>query len=202
MTEAYIYDHVRSPRGRGKANGSLHGITPTDLTTQVLGSLRDRNELDTSLVDDVVLGCVTPIGEQGANIARTAALNANYAETVPGKQLNRFCASGLEAINTAAAQVMSRQSDVVIGGGVECMSRLPMGSDGGSWPTDPQVASKLHFTPQGIGADLIATMQGFSREDIDRYALESQKRAAHAWENGYFSNSILPIKNHVGEVVP
>jgi len=201
MTEAYIYDHVRSPRGRGKANGALHGITPTDLSSQVLGSLRDRNELDTSLVDDVVLGCVTPIGEQGANIARTAVLNADYAETVPGKQLNRFCASGLEAINSAAAQVMSGQSDVVIGGGVECMSRLPMGSDGGSWPTDPQVASKLLFTPQGIGADLIATLQGFSRENIDRYALESQKRAAHAWDNGYFSNSILPIKNHVGEIV-
>ena len=201
MTEAYIYDHVRSPRGRGKPNGALHGITPTDLSSQVLGSLRDRNELDTSLVDDVVLGCVTPIGEQGANIARTAVLNADYAETVPGKQLNRFCASGLEAINSAAAQVMSGQSDVVIGGGVECMSRLPMGSDGGSWPTDPQVASKLHFTPQGIGADLIATLEGFSREAIDHYALESQKRAAHAWDNGYFSNSILPIRNHVGEVV-
>lgn len=201
MTEAYIYDHVRSPRGRGKANGSLHGITPTDLITQVLVSLRDRNELDTSLVDDVVLGCVAPIGEQGANIARTAVLNADYAETVPGKQLNRFCSSGLEAVNSAAAQVMAGQSDVVIGGGVESMSRIPMGSDGGSWPTDPQVASKLHFTPQGIGADLIATLHGFSREDIDGYALESQKRAAHAWDEGYFSNSILPIKNHVDEIV-
>ncbi len=201
MTQAYIYDHVRSPRGRGKANGSLHSITPTDLASQVLGSLRDRNELDTALVDDVILGCVMPIGEQGANIARTAVLNADYAQTVAGKQLNRFCASGLEAINSAAAQVMSGQSDVTIGGGVESMSRIPMGSDGGAWPTDPQVASKLGFTPQGIGADLIATLNGFSREDIDKYALESQKRAAHAWENGYFANSILPIKNHVGEVV-
>ena len=201
MTAAYIYDHVRSPRGRGKANGSLHGITPTNLASQVLSSLRDRNELDTALVDDVILGCVTPIGEQGANIARTAALNADFAETVAGKQLNRFCASGLEAVNTAAAQVMAGQSDVVIGGGVECMSRVPMASDGGAWPTDPQVASKLHFIPQGIGADLIATLHGFSRETIDGYALESQKRAAHAWDNGYFSNSILPIKNHVGEVV-
>ena len=201
MTAAYIYDHVRSPRGRGKANGSLHGITPINLASQVLSSLRDRNELDTALVDDVILGCVTPIGEQGANIARTAALNADYAETVAGKQLNRFCASGLEAVNTAAAQVMAGQSDVVIGGGVECMSRVPMASDGGAWPTDPQVASKLHFIPQGIGADLIATLHGFSRETIDGYALESQKRAAHAWDNGYFSNSILPIKNHVGEVV-
>jgi len=201
MTEAYIYDHVRSPRGRGKANGSLHSITPTDLTTQVLRSLRDRNELDTSLVDDVILGCVAPIGEQGANIARTALLNADYAECVPGKQLNRFCSSGLEAVNSGSAQIMAGQSDIVIGGGIESMSRLPMGSDGGSWPTDPQVASKLHFTPQGIGADLIATIQGFSREDIDGYALESQKRAAHAWDNGYFSKSILPIKNHIGEIV-
>ena len=201
MTAAYIYDHVRSPRGRGKANGSLHGITPINLASQVLSSLRDRNELDTALVDDVILGCVTPIGEQGSNIARTAALYADYAETVAGKQLNRFCASGLEAVNSAAAQVMAGQSDVVIGGGVECMSRVPMASDGGAWPTDPQVASKLHFIPQGIGADLIATLHGFSRETIDGYALESQKRAAHAWDNGYFSNSILAIKNHVGEVV-
>jgi acetyl-CoA C-acetyltransferase len=201
MTEAYIYDHVRSPRGRGRANGSLHGITPTNLTSQVLSSLRDRNELDTSLVDDVVLGCVTPIGEQGADIARVAALNADYAETVAGKQLNRFCASGLEAVNTAAAQVMSGQSDATIGGGVECMSRVPMMSDGGAWATDPQVASKLYFAPQGISADLIATLNGFSREDLDTYALESQKRAAHAWENGYFSGSVVPIINHVGETV-
>jgi acetyl-CoA C-acetyltransferase len=201
MTEAYIYDHVRSPRGRGRANGSLHGITPTNLTSQVLSSLRDRNELDTSLVDDVVLGCVTPVGEQGADIARVAALNADYAETVAGKQLNRFCASGLEAVNTAAAQVMSGQSDAVIGGGVECMSRVPMMSDGGAWATDPQVASKLYFAPQGISADLIATLNGFSREDLDTYALESQKRAAHAWENGYFSGSVVPILNHVGETV-
>ena len=201
MTEAYIYDHVRSPRGRGRANGSLHGITPSNLTSQVLSSLRDRNELDTSLVDDVVLGCVTPIGEQGADIARVAALNADYAETVAGKQLNRFCASGLEAVNTAAAQVMSGQSDAVIGGGVECMSRVPMMSDGGAWATDPQVASKLYFAPQGISADLIATLNGFSREDLDAYALESQKRAAHAWENGYFSGSVVPILNHVGETV-
>jgi len=201
MTEAYIYDHVRSPRGRGRANGSLHGITPSNLTSQVLSSLRDRNELDTSLVDDVVLGCVTPIGEQGADIARVAALNANYAETVAGKQLNRFCASGLEAVNTAAAQVMSGQSDAAIGGGVECMSRVPMMSDGGAWATDPQVASKLYFAPQGISADLIATLNGFSREDLDAYALESQKRAAHAWENGYFSGSVVPILNHVGETV-
>jgi acetyl-CoA C-acetyltransferase len=166
-----------------------------------LAALRDRNELDTSLVDDVVFGCVTPIGEQGADIARVAALTADYAQTVPGKQINRFCASGLEAVNTAAAQVMSGQSDFVIGGGVECMSRVPMGSDGGPMATDPQVAYDLYIVPQGISADLIATKYGFSRTDLDSYALESQKRAAHAWQNGYFNNSVLPIRNHIEEVV-
>jgi len=201
MTDAFIYGHIRSPRGRGRANGSLHSITPINLCTQVLSALRDRNELDTSLVDDVVFGCVTPIGEQGADIARVAALTADYAETVPGKQINRFCASGLEAVNTAAAQVMSGQSDLVIGGGVECMSRVPMGSDGGPMAIDPQVAYDLYIVPQGISADLIATKYGFSRTDLDRYALESQKRAAHSWQNGYFNNSVLPIKNHIGEVV-
>jgi len=201
MTDAFIYGHIRSPRGRGRANGSLHGITPINLCTQVLSALRDRNELDTSLVDDVVFGCVTPIGEQGADIARVAALTANYAQTVPGKQINRFCASGLEAVNTAAAQVMSGQSDLVIGGGVECMSRVPMGSDGGPMAIDPQVAYDLYIVPQGISADLIATKYGFSRTDLDSYALESQKRAAHSWQNGYFSKSVLPIKNHIGEVV-
>jgi len=201
MTDAYIYDHIRSPRGRGRANGSLHGITPVNLCSQVLNTLRERNKLDTSLIDDVVFGCVTPIGEQGADIARVAALNAGYAQTVAGKQLNRFCASGLEAVNTAAAQVMSGQSDLVIGGGVECMSRVPMGSDGGAMATDPQVAYDLYFVPQGISADLIATKYGFSRLDLDSYALQSQKRAAHAWRNGYFKNSVLPIENHIGEVV-
>ncbi len=201
MTDAFIYDHVRSPRGRGRANGSLHGITPINLCSQVLTALRDRNKLETSLLDDVVFGCVTPVGEQGADIARAAALNAGYAQTVAGKQLNRFCASGLEAVNTAAAQVMSDQSDLVIGGGVECMSRVPMASDGGAWATDPQVAYDLYFVPQGISADLIATKYGFSRNDLDSYALASQKRAAHAWQNGYFSKAVLPIKNHIGEVV-
>ncbi|MBT8073617.1 MAG: acetyl-CoA C-acyltransferase, partial [Xanthomonadales bacterium] len=153
MTDAYIYDHVRSPRGRGKQDGSLHAVTPIALTTQVLQALRDRNQLDTSLLDDVIMGCVAPVGEQGADIARVAALNADYAESVPGKQLNRFCASGLEAINTAAAQVMSGQSDLAVGGGVECMSRVPMMSDGGAWATDPQVAYKTYFVPQGISAD-------------------------------------------------
>ena len=201
MTEAYIYDHVRSPRGRGKAGGSLNAITPLNLSTQILTALRDRNELNTSLVDDVIFGCVSPVGEQGANVARVAAINANYAQTVPGKQLNRFCASGLEAVNSAASQIMAGQSDVAIGGGLECMSRVPMGSDGGAMAIDPQVAYNSYFVPQGIGADLIATLHGFTREDVDSYAVASQHRAAHAWENGYFSQSVLPIRDHVGEVV-
>jgi acetyl-CoA C-acetyltransferase len=172
-----------------------------DLTTQVLAGLRDRSNLDTSILDDVILGCVTPVGEQGANIARVAAINANYAESVPGKQINRFCASALEAVNSAATQVMSGMSQAAIGGGVECMSRVPMGSDGGAMAIDPQTAYHSYFAPQGIGADLIATLHGFSRDDVDSYAVTSQQRAAHAWENGYFANSVLPIKNHVGEVV-
>jgi acetyl-CoA C-acetyltransferase len=200
MTEAHIYDHVRSPRGRGKPNGSLHAITPIDLTSQVLVALRDRSELDTSLLDDVILGCVAPIGEQGADIARIAALNADYAVSVPGKQINRFCASGLESINSAAAQVMSGQSDLVIGGGVESMSRVPMMSDGGAWATDPQVAYKTYFVPQGISADLIATKYGISREDLDVYSAESQKRAAHSWAQGWFNGSIVPITDHIGRV--
>ena len=198
MTDAYIYDHVRSPRGRGRANGSLHEVTPVDLTAQVLGQLRDRNELDTSKLDDVVLGCTAPVGEQGAVIARTALLNADYSENVPGKQLNRFCASGLEAVNTAAAQIMAGQSDLAIGGGVESMSRVPMGSDSGAMHADPSIAYKIYFAPQGIGADLIASKWGFSRDDVDAYAVESQKRAANAWDNGYFDNSVVPIKDHIG----
>jgi acetyl-CoA C-acetyltransferase len=201
MTDAYIYDHVRSPRGRGKQDGSLHAVTPIALTTQVLQALRDRNQLDTSLLDDVIMGCVAPVGEQGADIARVAALNADYAESVPGKQLNRFCASGLEAINTAAAQVMSGQSDLAVGGGVECMSRVPMMSDGGAWATDPQVAYKTYFVPQGISADLIATKYGISRQDLDTYSAESQKRAAHAWAQGWFRDSIVPVRDHLGRVV-
>jgi acetyl-CoA C-acetyltransferase len=200
MTEAYIYDHVRSPRGRGKAGGSLNAITPLNLSTQILTALRDRNELDTALVDDVILGCVSPIGEQGANVARVAAINANYAQSVPGKQLNRFCASGLEAVNSAASQIMAGQAEVTIGGGLECMSRIPMGSDGGAMAIDPQVAYNSYFVPQGIGADLIATLHGFSREDVDAYAVASQHRAAKAWENGYFSRSVVPIRDHVGEI--
>jgi acetyl-CoA C-acetyltransferase len=201
MTEAFIYDHVRSPRGRGKQGGSLNSITPINLATQVLQALRDRNELDTSILDDVILGCVSPVGEQGANVARVAAINADFAETVPGKQINRFCSSGLEAVNTAAAQIMSGQSDAAIGGGLEAMSRVPMGSDGGAMAIDPQTAYHSYFAPQGIGADLIATLHGFSREDVDAYAVASQQRAARAWEKGYFSKSIVPIRNHIGEVV-
>jgi acetyl-CoA C-acetyltransferase len=200
MTEAYIYDHVRSPRGRGKSDGALHAITPINLASQVLAALRDRNELDTSLVDDVILGCVAPVGEQGADIARIAALEADYAESVAGKQINRFCSSGLEAVNSAAAQIMSGQSDIAIGGGVESMSRVPMMSDGGAWATDPQVAYKTYFVPQGISADLIATKYGISRQDLDTYSAESQKRAAHAWKQGWFNGSIVPIRDHIGRV--
>jgi acetyl-CoA C-acetyltransferase len=198
MTDAYIYDHVRTPRGRGKPSGSLHEVTPIALLTQVLQGLRDRNSLDTSRLDDVIMGCVAPVGEQGANVARVAVLNAGYAENVPGKQLNRFCASGLEAVNTAAAQVMAGQSDLTIGGGVESMSRVPMGADGGAMASDPQVAYRTYFAPQGIGADLIATKYGISRLDCDRYAAESQRRAGQAWQNGWFRNSVLTIRDSLG----
>jgi len=201
MTDAFIYDHVRSPRGKGRKDGALHEITPISLASQVLAALRDRSGLDTALIDDVVLGCVTPIGEQGADIARVAALHAGYDESVPGKQLNRFCASGLEAVNTAAAAVMSGQSQLVVGGGIESMSRIPMGSDGGAWPIDPAVAFPHHFVPQGISADLIATLDGYSREQVDAYAVESQRRAAEAWKDGRFDRSIVPIRDVIGEVV-
>ncbi len=198
MTDAFIYDHVRTPRGKGKRDGALHEITALQLATQVLEALRDRNNLDTSKVDDVVLGCVAPINEQGADIARIAVLNADYDESVAGVQINRFCASGLEAVNMAAASVMAGQHDLTIGGGVESMSRVPMGSDGGAWATDPEIAFKSYFAPQGIGADMIATKWGFSREDVDAYAIESQRRAAHAWEQGYFANSVLAVKDQLG----
>ncbi len=201
MTDAYVFDHVRTPRGRGKPDGALHEVAPIRLVAQVLDALRQRNDLDTAAVEDIILGCVTPVGEQGANIARVGAIEAGYAENVPGKQINRFCASGLEAINSAAAVVMSGQSDLIIAGGVEAMSRIPMGSDGGAWATDPQVAYDSYFVPQGISADLIATRYGFSRRDVDTYAAESQKRAAHAWEQGYFSRSVMPVTDHMGEVL-
>ncbi|MGE0335448.1 MAG: acetyl-CoA C-acetyltransferase [Gammaproteobacteria bacterium] len=201
MADAYIYDAVRTPRGRGKSTGALHEITPIQLAAQVLTAIRERNQLDTSLVDDIVFGCVSPVGEQGAVVPRVAAIVAEYDRQVPGKQLNRFCASGLEAVNTAAAQIMAGQSDLTIGGGIESMSRVPMGSDGGAWATDPAVAYKTYFAPQGIGADLIATLHGFSRKDVDAYACESQRRAGQAWKNGWFSKSILPVTDVLGETV-
>jgi len=201
MAEAFIYDHVRTPRGKGKAGGALNEVTPIELATQVLKNLRDRNELDTKLVDDVILGCVSPVNEQGADIARVAALNADYAETTAGVQINRFCASGLEATNIAAAKVMAGEADFAIGGGVESMSRVPMASDGGAWPTDPSVAFKTYFVPQGISADLIATKFGFSRTDVDAFAVESQKRAAKAWEQKRFAKSIAPVKDILGQTL-
>ena len=201
MTDAFIYDHLRTPRGRGKPNGSLHEITPVELLTQTLGALRDRSDLDTALIDDIVIGCVAPVHDQGANIARIAALNADYADQAPGKQVNRFCASGLEAVNAAAAQIMAGQSDLCIGGGVESMSRIPMGSDGGAMASEPQVAYKTHYIPQGISADLIATKYGFDRVAVDDYAVNSQRRAANAWKKGYFANSVIPVKDRLGHTV-
>ena len=198
MADAYIFDAVRTPRGRGKKDGALHEITALSLATQVLEALRDRNQLDTSHVDDVVLGCVAPVGEQGSDIARTAVLNADYAQTTAGVQINRFCASGLEACNMAAAKVMTGEAEMAIGGGVESMSRVPMGSDGGAWPLDPSSAFKTYFTPQGIGADLIATLYGFSRDDVDAYAVESQKRAANAWAEKRFARSVIAVKDQLG----
>ena len=201
MTDAFILDAVRTPRGRGRPDGSLHAITPVQLAAQTLAAIRDRNSLDTNLVDDVVLGCVSPVGEQGADIARVAALVAGYAESVPGKQINRFCASALESVNTAAAQVMSGQDELVIGGGVESMSRVPMGSDGGAWAIDPQVAWHQYFVPQGVSADLIATLDEHTREQVDAYAVESQRRAALAQQAGHFDRSVVPVKDVIGQVV-
>jgi len=201
MAEAFIYDHVRTPRGRGRADGALHEVPPIDLASQVLAALRDRNGLDTRAVDDVVFGCVTPVGDQGSCIGRIAALNAGFDDQVSGYQLNRFCASGLEAVNSAAAQIMAGQSDVAIGGGVESMSRVPMASDGGAWYGDPEVARRTYFVPQGIGADLIATLDGYSREDVDRYALESQKRTAAAVADGRFTRSLVAVRDSIGGIL-
>jgi acetyl-CoA C-acetyltransferase len=195
MADAFIYDHVRTPRGRGKADGALHEVTALNLAAQVLGAVRDRNELDTALVDDVVMGCVDPVGEAGGDIARAAALTAGYGDGVPGVQINRFCASGLDAINFAAAEIMSGQHEMTVGGGVESMSRVGIGASGGAWPMDPAIAVKTYFMPQGISADLIATRYGFSRDDVDAYAVESQKRTAAAWDGGRFKNSVMPVKD-------
>lgn len=198
MTDALIYDAVRTPRGKGRASGSLHEITALSLATQTLQAIRERNDLDTSKVDDVVLGVVSPVHEQGGDIARIAVLNAEYAQTTAGVQVNRFCASGLEATNMAAAKVMTGEADMAIGGGVESMSRVPMSSDGGAWAMDPEIALKSYFLPQGISADLIATKYGFTRDDVDVYAIESQKRAAESWNKGYFKNSVIPVKDQLG----
>jgi len=195
MTNAFIYDHVRTPRGRGKADGSLHEVTALNLASQALAAVKDRNKLDPALVDDVVLGCVDPVGEAGGDIARVAAIMAGYGDSVPGIQINRFCASGLDAVNFAAAEVMSDQHNMTIGGGVESMSRVGIGASGGAWPVDPSIALKSYFLPQGISADLIATKYGFSRADVDAYAVESQKRAAKAWDDGRFKNSVIPVKD-------
>ncbi|MFL4981642.1 MAG: acetyl-CoA C-acetyltransferase [Xanthobacteraceae bacterium] len=195
MADAFIYDHVRTPRGRGKSDGALHEVTALNLAAQALGAIKNRNELDPGLVDDVVLGCVDPVGEAGGNIARSAALVADYGDGVPGLQINRFCASGLDAVNFASAQVMAGQQDMAIGGGVESMSRVGIGAAGGAWQTDPSIAIKSYFMPQGISADLIATRYGFSRDDVDAYAVESQKRAASAWDDGRFKHSVLPVKD-------
>ncbi|MCW2361356.1 MULTISPECIES: acetyl-CoA C-acetyltransferase [Sphingobium] len=199
--EAFIYDAVRTPRGRGKPDGSLHEVTPVQLAVRVLQAIRDRNTIDTADVDDVILGCVAPVGEQGTDIARMAVLTAGYAETVPGVQINRFCASGLEAVNMALAKVISGEAELAIGGGVESMSRVPMGADGGAWASDPNVAYASYFAPQGIGADVIATKFGFSRDDVDAYAVESQKRAKAAWDDKRFGKSIIPVKDVIGQVL-
>src|SRR4051812_34008890 len=202
MTEAFVYDAVRTPRGRGKDTGSLHGTKPVSLLVGLLEEVRKRNpNLDPARVEDVILGVVSPVGEQGADIARTAALAAGYELSGPGFQLNRFCASGLEACNVAAQKVRSGWEDLILAGGVESMSRVPMGSDGGAWAQDPETAYDTGFVPQGIGADLIATMEGFSRTDVDTYAAESQDRAAKAIANGAFARSVVPVLDINGQVV-
>ncbi len=200
--EAFVYDALRTPRGKGKKNGSLHEVKPVDLVVGLLDEVKVRNPgLDPDRVDDVVLGVVSPLGDQGGDIAKTAVLAAGYPETVAGVQLNRFCASGLEAVNQAAARVRSGFEDLVLAGGVESMSRVPMGSDGGAWAMDPATAFTTSFVPQGIGADLIATIEGFSRQDVDAYAAESQSRAAKAQANGYFDGSVVPVKDRNGVTV-
>ncbi|WP_205015840.1 acetyl-CoA C-acetyltransferase [Pseudonocardia sp. EV170527-09] len=202
IPEAYIYDAIRTPRGRGKASGSLHEVKPISLVTGLIDAVRERNpQLDTNTIDDLVLGVVSPIGDQGGDIAKTAAIAAGLPDTVAGVQLNRFCASGLEAVNTAAQKVRSGMEELVLAGGVEAMSRVPMGSDGGAWAMDPDTNYRTGFVPQGIGADLIATLGGWSREDVDTFAVESQTRAAKAWADGRFANSIVPVKDRNGVTV-
>lgn len=201
MTEAYIYDHVRTPRGRGKKDGALHEVPTPRLGAKVLEALRDRNGLDTSTVDDIIFGCVDPVMEAGAVIAKSAAFEAGYSTTAPGMQISRFCASGLDAVNFAAAKVAQGADDIVIAGGVESMSRVGMGMAGGSWYMDPSVNFPGYFMPQGVSADLIATKYGFSRDDVDAYAVESQRRAALAWSEGRFAKSVIPVKDQNGLMI-
>ena len=201
MTQALIFDAIRTPRGRGKADGALHSVKPVNLLAGLLGALQQRTQLDTSQVDDIVLGCVTPVGDQGADIAKTAALVADWDVSVAGVQINRFCASGLEAVNLGAMKVRSGFEDLVVVGGVESMSRVPMGSDGGAWALDPQTNLHTHFTPQGVGADLIATLEGFSREDVDTFALQSQLKAARARAAGAFNKSLIAVQDQNGIVL-
>ena len=198
MTEALIFDALRTPRGKGKADGALYSVKPVNLLAGLLNALQRRTELDTSQVDDIVLGCVTPVGDQGADIAKTAALVADWDISVAGVQINRFCASGLEAVNLGAMKVRSGFEDLVVVGGVESMSRVPMGGDGGAWVLDPQTNLHSHFTPQGIGADLIATLEGFSRQDVDTFALQSQQKAARARADGAFDKSLVPVRDQNG----
>lgn len=201
MTEAYIFDAVRTPRGKGKKDGALYSVKPVQLVAGLLNALQVRNDLDTSQVDDIVLGCVTPVGDQGADIAKTAAMVADWDVSVAGVQLNRFCASGLEAVNLGAMKVRSGFEDLVVVGGVESMSRVPMGSDGGAWVMDPQTNIHSNFVPQGIGADLIATLEGFSRADVDSFALRSQQKAARASADGSFAKSLVPVADQNGIVL-
>lgn len=201
MSEAYIIDAIRTPRGKGKKDGSLHQVKPISLLTGLLNELQARHQFDTAKVDDIVLGCVTPIGDQGADIAKTAAIAAGWDNDVAGVQINRFCASGLEAVNLAAQKVRSGWEDLVVAGGVESMSRVPMGSDGGPWALDPETNMACDFIPQGIGADLIATIDGYSRAEVDQFAEKSQKKAAAAQANGYFNASVIPVKDKAGVVI-
>ncbi|MQB44221.1 acetyl-CoA C-acetyltransferase [Rhizobium sp. ICMP 5592] len=195
MTEVFIYDHVRTPRGRGKKDGSLHEVPSVRLAAKTLEAIRDRNGLDTGTVDDIIMGCVDPVMEAGAVIPRGAAFEAGYSTKAPGMQISRFCASGLDAVNFGAAKIAQGADDIVIAGGVESMSRVGLGMSGGAWFMDPSVNFPAYFMPQGVSADLIATKYGFSRDDVDAYAVESQKRAANAWEKGYFKNSVVPVKD-------
>ena len=201
MTQALIFDALRTPRGKGKANGALHSVKPVNLVAGLLTALQQRTSLDTSQVDDVVLGCVTPIGDQGSDIAKTATQVADWDVSVAGMQLNRFCASGLEAVNLGAMKVRSGFEDLVVVGGVESMSRVAMGSDGGAWALDPETNLHNHFTPQGVGADLIATIEGFSRQDVDAFALHSQQKAARARANGSFNKSLVPVQDQNGIIL-